>query len=167
MLTHGKKLRPFREYFGESEIPWETRAKIVCNIELKLWTIFIHLWRKQYRPSLQQRAKWFTKQPNIKVGRSCSSTWRQDKKRILEISKSHRNPSLKRRKCKEGWRFNSLALMMREGNITHYSWKKRASTLSVRVSGWWGNETRMKILFNRPQNDQDVAWKYTKIQLYH
>ena len=27
-----------------------------------------NIWRKQYRDSLQRHAKWFTRQPNIKVG---------------------------------------------------------------------------------------------------
>ena len=67
MLTHGKKLRPFREFFGESETPGKTQAKICWQHRTEVMDHLYSLWRKQYRMSLQQRAKWFTKQPNIKV----------------------------------------------------------------------------------------------------
>ena len=68
MLTHGKKLKPFREYFGDSEIPGKTNAKVQWQERTNHMNHLYSIWRKQYRDSLQRRAKWFTKQPNIKVG---------------------------------------------------------------------------------------------------
>ena len=68
MLSHGKKLKPFREYFGESELPGKTNAKWRWQERTKQMDHLYQIWRKQYRDSLQRRAKWFTKQPNIKVG---------------------------------------------------------------------------------------------------
>ena len=67
MLTHGKKLHPSREFFGESEIPGKTQAKIRWQHRTEVMDHLYSLCRKQYRMSLQQRAKWFTKQPHIKV----------------------------------------------------------------------------------------------------
>ena len=54
MLTHGKKLRPFREFFGESEIPGKTQAKIRWQHRTEVMDHLYSLWRKQYRMSLQQ-----------------------------------------------------------------------------------------------------------------
>ena len=67
MLTHGKKLKPFREYFGDSEIPGKTNAKVRWQGCTNHMDHLYSIWRKQYRDSLQWRAKWFTKQPNTKV----------------------------------------------------------------------------------------------------
>ena len=63
MLTHGKKLRQFREFLEESEIPGKIQAKIRWQHRTEVMDHLYNLWRKQYRMSLQ-RAKWFTKQPN-------------------------------------------------------------------------------------------------------
>ena len=68
MLTGGKKLKPFREFFGDSELPGKTNAKLRWLERSKQMDHLYQVWRKQYRDSLQRRAKWFTKQPNIKVG---------------------------------------------------------------------------------------------------
>ena len=68
MLSHGKKLKPFREYFGDSELPGKTNAKWRWQKRSNQMDHLYHIWRKQYRDSLQRRAKWFTKQPNIKIG---------------------------------------------------------------------------------------------------
>ena len=68
MLAYGKKLKPFREYFGDSELPGKTNAKWRWQERTKQMDHLYQIWRKQYRDSLQRRAKWFTKQPNIKVG---------------------------------------------------------------------------------------------------
>ena len=67
MLTHGKKLKPFRESFVESEIPGKTNAKARWQKRTDHMDHLCNIWRKQYWDSLQRCAKWFTKQPNIKV----------------------------------------------------------------------------------------------------
>ena len=68
MLSHGKKLKPFKEYFGDSELPGKTNAKLRWQERWNQMDHLYHVWRKRYRDSLQRRAKWFTEQPNIKVG---------------------------------------------------------------------------------------------------
>ena len=68
MLTGGKKLKPFREYFGDSELPGKTYAKQRWQERSSQMDHLYDVWRKQYRDSLQRRAKWFTKQPNIRIG---------------------------------------------------------------------------------------------------
>ena len=45
MLTHGKKLRPFREFFGESEIPGKTQAKIRWQHRTQVMDHLYNLWR--------------------------------------------------------------------------------------------------------------------------
>ena len=68
LLTHGKKMRPFQESFGYSELPGKNDAKVRWEHRSKVMDHFHDLWRKQYRLSLQQRRKWTTPKPDIKVG---------------------------------------------------------------------------------------------------
>ena len=46
MLTHGKKLKPFREYFGDSEIPGKTNAKVWWQDRTNHMDHPYDIWRK-------------------------------------------------------------------------------------------------------------------------
>ena len=64
----GRRIRTWVDYYSETDLDqtsslrlkWETREKLVRQ--------FKHLWLRQYLPQLQERQKWKTRQPNIRVG---------------------------------------------------------------------------------------------------
>ena len=68
MLCIGRRIRPWIDYFSETELDqssnvrlrWEQRQNLVRELK--------GLWLRQYLPALQERSKWKTKQPNLKVG---------------------------------------------------------------------------------------------------
>ena len=45
MLTHGKKLRPFKESFGEFKIPGKTQAKIRWQHQTEVMDHLYTLWQ--------------------------------------------------------------------------------------------------------------------------
>ena len=116
------------------------------------------LWRKQYRMSLQQRAKWFTKQPNIKVGdlvvlhegKIKRGYWKLA--RVIEILPS-RDGSVRKVKI-------SLPRFNDEGKATSHTILKRSvrQPMPFRTGGRRRNGARLRnSLESTPRNDQDVA----------
>ena len=68
MLIYSKRLLPYRDNFAQSNIKGQDSAKIRWEHCVQVMDHLYAVWRKEYRSSLQQKAKWFTAQPCIKVG---------------------------------------------------------------------------------------------------
>ena len=68
MLIYGKRLLPYRDNFAQSQLKGRDSAKVRWEHRAHVMDHLYALWRQEYRLSLQQRAKWFTSQPCIKVG---------------------------------------------------------------------------------------------------
>ena len=68
MLIFGKRLLPYRDNFAQSNIKGQDNAKIRWEHRAQVMDHLYAVWWKEYRLSLQQKAKWLTAQPCIKVG---------------------------------------------------------------------------------------------------
>ena len=68
MLIYGKSLLPYRDNFAQSNLKGQENAKIRWEHHAQVMDYLYAVWRKEYRLSLQQKAKWFTALPCIKVG---------------------------------------------------------------------------------------------------
>ena len=67
MLVYGKGLLPYRDNFAQSTVKGQESAKVRWEHGVHVMDHLYAVWRKEYRLSLQQKAKWFTAQPCIKV----------------------------------------------------------------------------------------------------
>ena len=68
ILVYGKRLLPYRYNFAQSTLKGQDSSKIRWEHRAHLMDHLYPVWRKEYCSSLQQKAKWFTAQPCIKVG---------------------------------------------------------------------------------------------------
>ena len=68
MLIYGKRLLPYRDNFAQSNLKGQENAQIRWEHRVHVMDHLYTVWRKEYHSSLQQKVKWFTPQPCIKVG---------------------------------------------------------------------------------------------------
>ena len=68
LLTRGRLLRNVPDTFGDSLIPGKEEAKGRWRHRAQVMNHFFDLWKRNYVLGLQERSKWFTTKPNIRVG---------------------------------------------------------------------------------------------------
>ena len=68
MLCLGRRIKTWVDFFSETELDQTSDIRLRWETREKLMAMFKELWLKQYLPQLQERHKWRSRQPNIKVG---------------------------------------------------------------------------------------------------
>ncbi|CAB4046018.1 Tyrosine- phosphatase Lar, partial [Paramuricea clavata] len=68
LLILGRKIRPWVDKFSETTFAQPQDIRERWKYRNQLTQQFWNAWKKTYLPSLQQRHKWYSKCPNIKIG---------------------------------------------------------------------------------------------------
>ena len=68
MLCLGRKLRPWVDHYDSTPLPLESKIRERWKHRQNIVRSFFESWAQNYVNSLQQRAKWQTNSPNLKVG---------------------------------------------------------------------------------------------------
>ena len=68
MLCIGRRIAMWEDHFADTQHDATSDERIRWEQRKNLTERFRKLWLKQYLPELQERHKWFTKTPNLRVG---------------------------------------------------------------------------------------------------
>ena len=68
MLCLGRRIRLWRDYFSETECDDSSDVRLRWEQRQNLSQEFKKLWTSQYLTQLHSRHRWFSKQPNLKIG---------------------------------------------------------------------------------------------------
>ena len=68
MLCLGRRIKLWPDFFAETDLRQESSVRLRWEVRKELVTKFRELWLKQYLPQLQERQRWRTKEPNLKIG---------------------------------------------------------------------------------------------------